>query len=182
MAFDFSRTDIPGVILVTPDIATDIRGFFSETYKYSVFAAHGIPDQFLQDNHSRSVKGVLRGLHYQLPPFGQAKLVRCLLGEIFDVAVDIRRSSATFGQWTAAVLSAENRKMLYLPAGFAHGFYILSEFAEVTYKVTLEYAPDCDRGIRWNDPEIAIAWPVENPVMSEKDRRLPLLKDADVFE
>ncbi|MCX5641976.1 MAG: dTDP-4-dehydrorhamnose 3,5-epimerase [Candidatus Omnitrophica bacterium] len=181
MAFEFSQTDIPGVILVKPNISTDIRGLFSETYKYSIFAAHGIPDQFLQDNYSRSVKGVLRGLHYQLPPFGQAKLIRCLAGEIFDVAVDIRRNSVTFGKWTAVVLSADNRKMLYIPEGFAHGFCILSEFAEVAYKVTMEYAPDCDRGIRWNDPEMAISWPTENPVVSEKDRCLPLLSDADIF-
>ena len=181
MGYEFIRTDIPVVILVKPNVFADRRGFFLEAYKYSVFAANGIPDRFLQDNHSRSAKGVLRGLHYQLPPFGQAKLVRCVSGEIFDVALDIRRNSATFGRWVSAVLSAENREMLYIPEGFAHGFCTLSESAEVFYKVTAEYAPEYDRGIRWDDSDAAITWPVTCPIVSEKDGALPWLKDAAVL-
>ena len=134
----------------------------------------------MQDNHSKSTYGVLRGLHYQKNPKAQGKLVRCIKGKILDVAVDIRKGSPTFGKWVSAILSEENKHMLYVPVGFAHGFAVLSEEAEVLYKTTDEYSPEHDRGILWNDPEIGIDWQVENPIISEKDKNLPLLKDADI--
>lgn len=176
MPFRFERLEIPEVILIEPKVFSDERGFFMETYKYSNFAAFGIKERFVQDNHSRSVKGVLRGLHYQRPPKAQGKLVRVLVGEIFDVAVDIRKGSPTYGKWVGVMLSAENRWMLYIPPGFAHGFCVLSEEAEVTYKVTEEYSPEHDAGIIWNDPEIGIDWPVEQPILSAKDAGLPPLR------
>ena len=179
MAFEFKETHIPDVILIKPKIFKDERGFFIETYKYSEFSSYGIKEQFVQDNHSRSSKGVLRGLHYQKNPAAQGKLVRCTEGEIFDVAVDIRKSSPSYGKWAGAILSEENREMLYIPPGFAHGFLVLSDFAEVLYKTTEEYSPENDRGIFWNDPSIAIKWSTDNPVVSEKDKILPLLEEAD---
>lgn len=171
--------EIPEVILIQAKKFSDDRGFFMETYKHTDFANAGITGQFVQDNHSRSVKGVLRGLHYQKNPHAQGKLVHCLQGRIFDVAVDIRKGSATYGRWVGAELSGDNTLMLYVPAGFAHGFLVLSETAEVLYKCTDEYAPEDDRGIRWDDPAIGIHWPVATPVLSEKDKIHPLLKDAD---
>jgi len=179
MPFEFKKTNIPNVVLIKPKIFKDERGFFIETYKYSEFCKYGINETFLQDNHSRSTKGVLRGLHYQKNPASQGKLVRCTIGEIFDVAVDIRKSSPSYGKWAGAILSEENREMLYIPPGFAHGFLVLSDVAEVLYKTTEEYSPENDRGIFWNDPAIAINWPVDNPVVSEKDKKMPLLEDAD---
>jgi len=179
MPFEFNRLDIPEVILVVPKIFGDDRGFFLEFYKHSDFIAGGIPEHFVQDNHSRSVKGVLRGLHYQKEPAAQGKLVRCLNGRIFDVAVDIRKGSRTYGAWVSAELTAENNHMLYVPPGFAHGFQVVSDTAEVLYKCTAEYAPAQDRGIIWNDPSVGIQWPLPDPVLSGKDRVLPLLKDAD---
>ncbi|MBC7218168.1 MAG: dTDP-4-dehydrorhamnose 3,5-epimerase [Candidatus Caldatribacterium sp.] len=178
MPFRFERLEIPEVILIEPQVFHDERGFFMETYRYSTFAAFGIKENFVQDNHSRSVRGVLRGLHYQNPPKAQGKLVRVVVGEIFDVAVDIRKGSPTYGRWVGVKLSAENRKMLYIPAGFAHGFCVLSDVAEVVYKVTEEYAPECEAGIIWNDPEIGITWPIENPIVSPKDARWPPLEKA----
>lgn len=178
MPFRFRRLEIPEVILVEPRVFTDQRGFFMETYKYSDFASFGIRDRFVQDNHSRSVRGVLRGLHYQNPPKAQGKLVRVIAGEIFDVAVDIRRGSPTYGKWVGVRLSADNRKMVYIPPGFAHGFVVLSDWAEVLYKVTEEYAPDCEAGIIWNDPEIGIQWPVKDPLLSERDAHWPSLSEA----
>ncbi len=182
MPFTIKETSLPGVLLVTPKIFGDERGFFMETYKASDFLNAGLPGIFTQDNHSRSVKGVLRGLHYQLPPFAQAKLVRCLRGKIFDVAVDIRKSSPTFGQWYGHVLTEDDPTMLFIPEGFAHGFYTLSETADVFYKVTAEYSPEHDRGILWNDPQIGIAWPEGERIISEKDRNNTLLVNAEIFE
>jgi dTDP-4-dehydrorhamnose 3,5-epimerase len=180
MPFRFTPLQLPDVILIEPRVFTDARGFFLETYKFSEFAAHGIPERFVQDNHSRSVKHVLRGLHFQNPPKAQGKLVRVIRGAIYDVAVDIRPSSPTFGEWVAEVLSEENQRMLYIPPGFAHGFLTLSEVADVTYKVTEEYAPELDSGILWNDPAPAIPWPLESPpILSPKDASLPPLLKAD---
>ncbi|WP_029522925.1 dTDP-4-dehydrorhamnose 3,5-epimerase [Persephonella sp. KM09-Lau-8] len=184
MPFEFIKTDIPDVILVKPKVFGDDRGFFMEFYKKSDFEKAGIDTDFVQDNHSRSVKGVLRGLHYQKEPFSQGKLVRCIKGSIFDVAVDIRKGSPTFGRWIGYELSEKNKLMLWIPKGFAHGFLTLSEEAEVIYKVSGgEYSPEHDTGIRWDDPEINIQWPlneVDNILLSEKDKKLPFLRDADI--
>jgi dTDP-4-dehydrorhamnose 3,5-epimerase len=177
--FTFQRLEIPEVVLIEPKVFQDGRGFFMETYKFSDFAAFGITARFVQDNHSRSKKGVLRGLHYQNPPKAQGKLVRVVAGEIFDVAVDIRKGSPTYGRWVGERLSAENKRMLYIPPGFAHGFCVLNEEAEVVYKVTEEYAPEHEAGIIWNDPDIGISWPIANPIISEKDAALPCLKEAE---
>ncbi|HDG98329.1 MAG TPA: dTDP-4-dehydrorhamnose 3,5-epimerase [Desulfobacterales bacterium] len=179
MPFKFQRLEISDVILIEPEVFSDERGFFMETYKYSEFSAFGIKEHFLQDNHSRSAKWVLRGLHYQNPPKAQGKLVRVVLGEVFDVVVDIRKGSPTYGKWVGVVLSSENKRMLYIPPGFAHGFCVLSDVAEVLYKVTEEYAPECEAGIIWSDPEIGIQWPIKNPILSPKDARWPPLKEAD---
>ena len=179
MPFVFSKLEIPDVLLIKPKKFGDDRGFFIETYKLTEFLNAGIKEHFVQDNHSRSAKDVLRGLHYQKNPHAQGKLVRCLHGRIFDIAVDIRIGSATYGKWIGEELSGENDFMLFIPAGFAHGFLVLSETADVLYKSTAEYSPDDERGIHWNDPEINIEWPVSEPLLSEKDRLLPFLKDAD---
>jgi dTDP-4-dehydrorhamnose 3,5-epimerase len=179
MAFDFIKLEIPDVILVTPKIFTDTRGFFIETYKKSEFISNGIKDDFVQDNHSKSTKGVLRGLHFQKKEKSQSKLVRCISGVIFDVAIDIRKNSSSYGKWVSAILSEENKKMLYIPKGFAHGFLVLSETAEIVYKTGEEYSPENDRGILWSDPKININWNYDNPILSEKDKNLPLLRDAD---
>jgi len=177
--FDFQRLEIPDVILIEPTAFEDERGFFMETYKRSAFAAFGIEEQFVQDNHSKSTKDVLRGLHYQKSPKAQGKLVRVVEGEVFDVAVDIRKNSLTYGLWVGAVLSSQNRKMLYIPSEFAHGFCVLSDTAEVVYKATDEYAPQLERGIIWNDPDLGINWPIKQPIVSSKDADLPLFKVAD---
>lgn len=179
MPFKFDRLQIPEVILIEPKVFPDDRGFFMETYKYSNFSDFGIAEHFVQDNHSHSRRGVLRGLHYQRNPKAQEKLVWVVIGEILDVAVDIRKGSPTYGKWVGIALSAENKRMLYIPLGFAHGFCVLSEEAEVLYKTTEEYAPECDAGIIWNDPEIGIQWPIEKPVVSAKDAELPLLSEAE---
>jgi len=150
-----------------------------ETYKYSDFAKMGIKEHFVQDNYSKSVKGVLRGLHFQKNPNAQGKLVQCLKGKIFDAAVDIRKGSPTFGNWVSVELSEENNLMLYVPPAFAHGFVVLSEAADVIYKCTKEYSPEDDRGIIWNDPDINIRWPINDPLLSGKDRGHPALRDAD---
>ena len=178
MPFAFEKTQLPDVILVKPKIFGDARGFFMETYKKTEFAKNGIDIEFVQDNHSKSTKGVLRGLHYQKEPKAQAKLVRCPYGKVFDVAVDIRKNSPYFGKWTGAILSAENKHMLYIPEGFAHGFVVLSDEAELFYKASDEYSPEHDRGIKWNDPDINIDWGIDfKPLVSEKDDRQPLLKE-----
>ena len=181
MPFEFEPLQIPEVILIKPKLFSDDRGFFLETYKRSDFERAGIGFDFIQDNHSGSKKGVLRGLHYQKRPAVQGKLVRCIRGIIFDVAVDIRIGSPTFGKWVGVYLSEENRHMLWIPPGFAHGFLVVSDYAEVIYKVShSEYSPTHDAGILWNDPDIGIEWPtnlVERVILSEKDAKLPRLKN-----
>ena len=170
---EFAPTkQLPEVVLVTPEVKGDARGFFLESWHASKFAAGGVDAKFVQDNHSRSVQGVLRGLHAQLDP-AQGKLVRCVAGEVFDVAVDIRRGSPTFGQHASARLSAENFQQLWIPPGFAHGFCVLSESADVQYKCSAPYRPEGEIAIAWNDPEIGIAWPIADPRVSDRDRAAP---------
>ena len=178
------ETKIPDVKIIEPTVFEDDRGFFFESFNHQKFEkAIGRTLQFVQDNHSKSHKGVLRGLHYQLPPKAQAKLVRVIKGEIFDVAVDIRKSSPTFGKWVGKSLSAASKKQLWIPEGFAHGFVTISETAEFLYKTSDYYAPNFDRSIRWNDPKIAIDWPTNiDPVLSSKDIQAVDLKIAEVFE
>ena len=179
MALEFKRTNIKEVVLISPTIYGDDRGFFSEVYKYSEFKKFGIEDRFVQVNHSRSAKNVLRGLHYQKNPKAHAKLVKCVQGEILDVAVDIRKGSPTYGKWVSELITEENKAMLYIPAGFAHGFLTLSETAEIIYQITSEYDKDCDSGVFWNDPDIGIDWIIKNPILSEKDKKMLMLKNAD---
>ena len=184
------RHQVP--LLLTPRVFGDDRGFFFESWNQRSFAtALGLPLEqapaFVQDNHSRSSRGVLRGLHYQLPPHPQGKLVRCIVGDIFDVAVDIRRSSPTFGQWVGAVVSAENQQQLWVPEGFAHGFLTLSAQAEVLYKTTDFWSKECERAIRWDDPQVAIAWPMDSlggiePLLAGKDAAAPGLADAQAAD
>src|SRR3989344_8696384 len=174
--YAFKKLTIPEVISIETHFFPDDRGFFKEIFKESIFSSNEINTKFVQDNFSHSVKGVLRGLHYQNLPKAQAKLVTALRGEIFDVAVDIRKNSPTYGQWVGEILSGENHKLLYIPEGFAHGFCVLSE-ADVLYKVNKEYSPEHEKGILWNDPEIDIAWPVNNPILHDKDLLLPVLKN-----
>ncbi|WP_061289235.1 dTDP-4-dehydrorhamnose 3,5-epimerase [Azotobacter vinelandii] len=175
--------DISGLVLFEPKVFGDDRGFFFESYNQRYFEdAVGRAVTFVQDNHSRSAQGVLRGLHYQLPSHAQGKLVRVVQGEVFDVAVDIRKSSPTFGQWVGVLLSAENKRQFWIPEGFAHGFVTLSETAEFLYKTTDYYAPDSERSILWNDPALAIDWRgIEAPLLSGKDQKAPLLAAAEVF-
>ena len=179
MAFKFQQLEIPDVVLIDAQALKDERGFFMESYKKSAFSVNGIHDTFVQDNYSHSLRGVLRGLHYQKHPKAQAKLVIVLKGEIFDVAVDIRRGSPTHGRWVAKTLAAADCCLLYIPVGFAHGFCVLSEEADVLYKVTAEYTPELDRGVIWNDPDIGIRWPIDDPTVSLKDAQLPALKSSD---
>jgi len=175
------ETDLPGVLLMEPKVFGDSRGFFMESWNRKTFADLGLDLDFVQDNHSRSSQGVLRGLHYQLNQ-PQGKLVRVVSGAVFDVAVDLRRSSPHFGRWVGYELSAENHRMLWIPPGFGHGFLVLSESADFLYKTTAYYAPEWDRGVRWNDPAIGIQWPLEgSPLLSAKDQIQPLLKDAEVY-
>ena len=175
------ETSIPGVLILEPKVYEDSRGFFYESYSLYTFAKLGLTPLFVQDNVSRSVKGVVRGLHYQLNPYAQGKLVRVSVGEVFDVAVDIRKGSPTFGKWVGDVLSAENKRSLWIPPGFAHGFCVLSEEAEFSYKVTNIYAPKHERSILWNDPEIGIEWPKLDCefILSEKDMRAVRLSEAE---
>jgi len=183
--FEFSETPLPGVLLVTPRRFPDDRGWFAETYKQSDFRAAGITQDFVQDNHSVSAAGTVRGLHYQLPPHGQGKLVRVVAGRVWDVAVDIRRGLASYGSWEGFELSAENGMMLYIPAGFAHGFVALVNDTHLVYKCTAEYHHESDRAIRWNDATIGIDWPVlpkgVEYRLSEKDSAASLLRDAEVY-
>jgi dTDP-4-dehydrorhamnose 3,5-epimerase len=179
MPFRFQKLEIPEVLLIEARVFHDDRGYFLESYKHSEFMANGIAQAFVQDNLSHSARGVLRGLHLQKHPRAQAKLVTALTGRIFDVAVDIRRGSPTYGQWVGVELDAQDFRMLYVPVGFAHGFCVLSQEATVAYKVTEEYTPELDRGILWNDPDIGVQWPVTNPILSSKDAQLPLLKESD---
>lgn len=175
----FFSTDLPGVILVEPDVFRDARGFFLETYHAEKYRAGGIRESFVQDNHSRSVQGTLRGLHAQRER-PQGKLVRAIEGEIFDVAVDIRRGSPSFGRWVGYRLSAEDFRQLYVPPGFAHGFCVLSAWAEVEYKCTDFYDPSDELSLAWNDPQIGIAWPIDQPLLSARDQAaLPLAAALD---
>jgi dTDP-4-dehydrorhamnose 3,5-epimerase len=167
-------TDLPGVVVIEPDVHQDGRGFFLETYHAANYRAHGIDGPFVQDNHSRSVGGTIRGLHLQVRR-PQAKLVRAIEGEIYDVAVDVRRGSPTFGRWVGVTLSADNFKQCYIPAGFAHGFGVMSPIAQVEYKCSDLYDPEGEIGIAWSDPALAIPWPVEHPLLSDRDRRHPIL-------
>lgn len=179
MSFSFTPLAIPDVVLVRPRRLGDARGFFSETFRASAYAAGGIAGPFVQDNLARSGGGVLRGLHYQLPPNPQGKLVQVVRGAVYDVAVDLRRSSPTYGRWVGERLSEENGHLLWIPPGFAHGYAVLGDGADLLYKVTAEYEPAADRGVRWDDPTLGIDWPLADPVLSERDRALPLLADAD---
>ncbi len=169
-----SETTLPGVVIVEPEVFSDARGLFMETFNAIDFAKFGLPVEFVQDNTSRSVRGVLRGLHYQYPLW-QGKLIRVLSGNVFDVAVDIRRASSTFGKWLGVELTSNNHKQLYIPPGYAHGFCVLSEEAELAYKCTTTYQPTDDKSILWNDPDIDIDWPIDHPLLSEKDESAPLL-------
>jgi len=173
---------IPDIVLFEPTIFGDERGFFYESFNQKIFESTvGFSVKFVQDNHSKSQKNVLRGMHYQLPPKAQNKLVRVIQGEVFDVAIDIRRNSPTFGQWVGEILSAENKRQMWIPEGFAHGFLTLSKSAEFLYKTTNYYAPDYERCIKWNDPKVAIEWPTKKPSLSEKDQRGSLFTNAEVF-
>lgn len=181
---EFKKTDIEGVYIIEPRVFNDSRGYFFEAWKKQEYEQHIGPVEFVQDNESKSSYGVLRGLHYQKGAFSQAKLVRVIKGKVLDVAVDIRRSSPTFGRHVMVELSEENKRQFFIPRGFAHGFLVLSDEAIFTYKVDNVYAPQADAGIRWNDPDLGIDWPIDlNKVMtSEKDLKQPFLKDAEVFE
>lgn len=181
---EFKKTSIDGVYVIEPRVFNDARGYFFETWKKSEFEANIGPVEFVQDNESKSSFGVLRGLHYQKGEFSQAKLVRVIKGKVLDVAVDIRKSSPTFGKYVMVELSDENKRQFFIPRGFAHGFLVLSDEAIFTYKVDNAYAPQADAGIRWNDPDINIQWPIDPAQVqtSEKDLNQPFLKDAEVFE
>jgi dTDP-4-dehydrorhamnose 3,5-epimerase len=177
------RTSIPEILILEPKVFGDERGFFMETYQARQFAELGLPTQFVQDNHSGSRKGILRGLHYQICQ-AQGKLVRVISGEIFDVAVDLRKTSPTFGKWVGATLSAQNKYLIWIPAGFAHGFYVLSDWAEIVYKATDYYAPEWERSILWNDLAIGIEWPLidqQQPILSAKDANGIQFKDAEIY-
>ncbi len=179
MPFEFEKLEIPGLVLVKPKIFKDDRGYFLELYKHSDFVRGGIQEHLVQDNYSKSSRGVLRGLHYQKTPKAQGKLVMCIKGEIFDVAADIRKGSSLYGKWVGVNLTEDNKHMLYVPPGFAHGFQVLSDTAEVLYKCTNEYSLADDRGIIWSDPDIDIVWPLDSPILSAKDTVHPRLRDAD---
>lgn len=173
MPFAFFAQTIPGVVLIKPKVYPDERGHFLESFSRTGFAAAGLPTEFVQENHSRSRRDVLRGLHFQRAPKAQGKLVRVIAGEIFDVVVDIRPDSPTRGQWISLNLSGENRLQLFVPVGFAHGFCVLSETAEVAYMVTDDYSPEHEDGLIWNDPDLAIPWPIENPIVAKRDQEWP---------
>ena len=175
------ETALPGVLVLEPKVFGDARGFFMESWNAKTFADLGLTLPFVQDNHSRSAQGVLRGLHYQLND-PQGKLVRVVSGAVFDVAVDLRRASPHFGKWVGYELSAANQRMMWVPPGFGHGFVVLSESADFLYKTTAYYAPQWDRGVRWDDPDIGVQWPLDAPpLLSAKDQAAPLLKDAEVY-
>jgi dTDP-4-dehydrorhamnose 3,5-epimerase len=177
--FRFTPLEIPEVILIEPTVFPDQRGFFMETYKRSDFAHYGIAQVFVQENQSLSTRFTLRGLHYQKRPKDQGKLVRVVHGEVFDVAVDVRKGSPTRGKWVGTNLSAQNKRMLYIPPGFAHGFCVLSDEASTLYMVTEEYAPECERGILWNDTDLSIRWPINEPILAARDREWPPLREVD---
>jgi len=179
MPFTFKQLNIPDVVLVQPKSFSDDRGFFFESFKESEFLSGGIDKKFVQDNFSHSIRGVIRGLHFQKTPKAQAKLVSVLKGEIFDVAVDIRKNLPTYGKWVSEILSENNHKLLYMPEGFAHGFCVLSEEADVLYKVSNEYSPEHERGIIWNDSKLNIDWPISKPIISSNDSKLPLFENLE---
>lgn len=179
MPFVFKKLSIPDVVLIETQVFADERGSFMEGFKESVFTANGLNTRFVQDNYSHSFKGVLRGLHFQKNPRAQAKLVMVIRGEIFDVAVDIRKGSPTYGKWIGEILSEQNHTLLYIPEGFAHGFCVLSNEADVLYKVNSEYSAEYERGIIWNDHYVSIKWPTDKPILIKKDQQLPMLKDTD---
>ena len=179
MPFTFKRLNIPDVILIEPQSFSDDRGFFFESFKESDFFSNGIDKNFVQDNFSHSVNGVIRGLHFQKAPKAQAKLVTVLKGKIFDVAVDIRKNSPTYGKWVSEILSDDTHNLLYVPEGFAHGFCVISDEADVHYKVSNEYSQEHERSIIWNDPKLNIEWPIKKPVISNKDNKLSLLENLD---
>ncbi len=179
MPFTFKRLSIPDVILIEPQSFSDDRGFFFEGFKESDFFSNGIDKKFVQDNFSHSVNGVIRGLHFQKAPKAQAKLVTVLKGKIFDVAVDIRKNSPTYGKWVSETLSGDTHNLLYVPEGFAHGFCVISDDADVLYKVSNEYSQEHERSIIWNDPKLDIQWPIKKPIISNKDNKLSLLENLD---
>ena len=179
MPFTFKRLSIPDVILIEPQSFSDDRGFFFESFKESDFFSNGIDKNFVQDNFSHSVNGVIRGLHFQKAPKAQSKLVTVLKGKIFDVAVDIRKNSPTYGKWVSEILSGDTHNLLYVPEGFAHGFCVISDEADVLYKVSNEYSQEHERSIIWNDPKLNIEWPIKKPVISNKDNKLSLLENLD---
>jgi dTDP-4-dehydrorhamnose 3,5-epimerase len=176
--FTFTSLDLPGVVLVEPRVHEDERGFFMETFRQLEFEHAGLAGPFVQENHSRSARGTVRGLHFQRPPKAQGKLVRVVVGEIYDVSLDLRPDAPSFGRWVAVTLSAADRRMVYVPPWCAHGFCVVSEYAEVMYKTTAEYAPDLEGGVAWDDPALAIPWPVATPVISARDRQWPTLREA----
>jgi dTDP-4-dehydrorhamnose 3,5-epimerase len=178
MPFTFTTLSVPGVILIEPQSFPDDRGYFFESFKASDFQKAGLPTLFAQDNFSFSKKGVIRGLHYQKSPKAQGKLISVIKGRAWDVAVDIRQESETFLKWVAMELDDRNHALLYIPPGFAHGFLALSNDVHLMYKCTSEYDPQADRGIRWDDPDIAISWPIKKPILSVKDRQLPYVQDV----
>lgn len=177
MPFEFERLEIPEVILIKPKVFEDERGFFIETYKKEEFEKVGITGKFVQDNHSKTMYGVLRGLHFQKEPYAQAKIVRCVSGKIYDVAVDLRKNSPTFSKHVSVSLSEDNKYQFYIPRYCAHGFLVLSDAAEVLYKTDNVYAPEYEGGLIWNDPDVHITWPNDNPILSPKDRELPTLRE-----
>ncbi|AJW71804.1 dTDP-4-dehydrorhamnose 3,5-epimerase [Nitrosopumilus adriaticus] len=179
MVFTFKRLEIKDLILIEPTLYSDNRGFFYENFKESDFIQYGISDKFVQENFSHSVKNVIRGLHFQKKPKSQAKLVSVVKGKIFDVGVDIRKNSSTYGKWVGEILSEKNHRSLYIPEGFAHGFCVLSDEADVSYKVNNEFSPENDRGVIWNDSKINVMWPIEKPIISKKDSQLPTLDESD---
>lgn len=179
MPFSFKKLNIQDVILIDAQSFEDQRGYFLENFNESIFYQNGISTKFIQDNFSYSKKNVLRGLHFQKNSAGQAKIVSVFSGEIFDVAVDLRKNSPTYGKWVSEILSDKNHKSLYIPEGFAHGFCVLSEDAYVLYKINQEYSPENESGIIWNDPDLDISWPISKPILSNKDQNLPLLKNID---
>ena len=175
MTLIFTPAALPGVMIIAPKVFDDQRGYLMETYKRSEFVTAGVDVEFVQENHSKSLHGTIRGLHLQRPPKAQAKLVRVIDGEVFEVVADVRRDSPTFGQWVSFTLSAENRLSLFVPAGYAHGFCVTSAEAEVMYKMTEEYAPELEWGVRWDDPLLGISWPISSPRLSVRDSRWPPL-------
>lgn len=185
MPFEFEDLEIPGVFLIKPRIFRDDRGFFLETYKKEDLKKVGVDSEFVQDNYSRSEYGVLRGMHFQREPRAQAKIVQCTRGVIYDVAVDLRQDSSTFKRYAAAILSENNRYQLYVPRGFAHGFLVLSDIAEVMYKVDSPYSPECEGGLIWNDQDVNIPWPIDDPVLAERDQSWPslntLIREGELF-